>query len=79
MKFGERVVKYRHLILIVAIILLIPSLLGYLGTRTNYDMLSYLPKDMETIEAHCEDVFDDYEPYTESEGNTYRCGFGLDV
>ena len=39
----------------------------------------HLPKDMETIEAHCEDVFDDYEPYTDSEGNTYRYGFGLDV
>lgn len=51
MKFGERVVKYRHLILIVAIILLIPSLLGYLGTRTNYDMLSYLPKDMESVKG----------------------------
>ena len=51
MKFGERVVKYRHLILIVVIILLIPSLLGYLGTRTNYDMLSYLPKDMESVKG----------------------------
>ena len=37
----------------------------------------HLPKNMETIEAHCEDVFDDYEPYTDSEGNVYAYGFGL--
>ena len=37
----------------------------------------HLPKNMETIEKHCEDVFDDYEPYTDSEGNVYACGFGL--
>ena len=34
---------------------------------------------METIEAYCEDCFDDYEPYTDSEGNTYVCGFGLEL
>ena len=37
----------------------------------------HLPKDMETIETHCEDVFNDYEAYTDSEGNTYSRGFGL--
>jgi len=37
-----------------------------------------LPKDMETVEKHCEDVPLDYEPYTDSEGNVYDFGFGLD-
>lgn len=39
----------------------------------------HLPRDMETIEKHCEDVFDDYEPYTDSAGNVYACGFGLNL
>ena len=37
----------------------------------------HLPADMETVEKHREDVFDDYEPYRDSEGNVYACGFGL--
>ena len=37
----------------------------------------HLPANMETVERHCEDVFDDYEPYTDSAGNVYACGFGL--
>ena len=37
----------------------------------------HLPRDMETVEKHCEDVFDDYEPYTDSAGNVYARGFGL--
>ncbi len=37
-----------------------------------------LPRDMETVEAHCEDVFDDIEAYTDSAGHTYRFGYGLD-
>ncbi len=36
-----------------------------------------LPKNMETIEKHCEDLFNDYEVYTDSEGNAYDYGFGL--
>ena len=36
-----------------------------------------LPKDMSTIEKHSEDVPFDYEPYTDSEGNKYDFGFGL--
>ncbi|WP_026510335.1 glycoside hydrolase family 3 protein [Butyrivibrio sp. LC3010] len=36
-----------------------------------------LPKDMDTIEKHCEDVPFDYEPYKDSEGNSYDFGFGL--
>ncbi len=49
MRFSKAVVKHRVLILIVAVILLIPSIFGILGTRINYDMLDYLPKDMETV------------------------------
>ena len=37
-----------------------------------------LPKDMETAEKHCEDVPLDLEAYTDSEGNVYDFGFGLD-
>lgn len=48
-KFGKFVVKNRILILLVAIALLIPSAIGYLGTRVNYDILDYLPKDIETM------------------------------
>ncbi len=49
MRFAKAVVKYRIPILVIALALLIPSVLGILGTRTNYDMLTYLPKDMETV------------------------------
>lgn len=51
MKFGKAVVKYRVPILIVSILLLIPAVLGALGTRINYDVLSYLPKDIETMKG----------------------------
>lgn len=51
MKFGKLVVKLRIPILILAIILLIPSAIGYLKTRTNYDILTYLPKDIETMKG----------------------------
>ena len=37
----------------------------------------HLPASMETVEKHCEDLFNDYEPYTDSAGNVYACGFGL--
>ncbi len=48
-KFSKAIVKSRFVILIVSLALLIPSLLGYIGTRVNYDILSYLPKDIETM------------------------------
>lgn len=51
MNFGEKVVKYRVIILIVAFLLLIPSALGFLKTRTNYDMLSYLPDSIESVKG----------------------------
>lgn len=48
---GKGVVKYRRFILILAILLLIPSVIGYKATKINYDMLTYLPKDIETIKG----------------------------
>ena len=49
MKFGKAVVKCRIPILIAALVLLIPSVLGMAATRINYDMLNYLPEDMDTV------------------------------
>lgn len=49
MRFSKAVVKCRIPILIIAIALLIPSVLGIAGTRINYDMLDYLPADMDTV------------------------------
>lgn len=48
-KFGRRVVQLRIPILLLSLALLIPSFVGYAGTRVNYDILSYLPKDIETM------------------------------
>ena len=48
-KFGKWVAKHRILILVAGILLLIPSAFGYLNTRVNYDILSYLPKDIKTM------------------------------
>ena len=49
MHFSKAVVKYRIPILIIAVLLMIPSVLGLIGTRINYDMLDYLPDDMDTV------------------------------
>ena len=49
MSFAKAVVKYRVLILVLTIALMVPSVFGYVGTRVNYDMLNYLPGDMETV------------------------------
>lgn len=46
---GKFIVKYKKLILLVAGLLLIPSVVGYLTTRVNYDMLNYLPDSMDTV------------------------------
>lgn len=50
-KFGRRVVKLRVPILIVSVLLLIPSIFGFVSTRINYDILSYLPSDIETMKG----------------------------
>ena len=49
MKFSKAVVKCRVPILILALLLMIPSALGMAATRVNYDMLNYLPGDMDTV------------------------------
>lgn len=49
--FGKKVVKYRVLILILGVLLLIPSAFGYLNTRVNYDVLTYLPDNIETMKG----------------------------
>lgn len=48
-KFGRAVVRLRIPILILGLALLVPSFLGYMNTRVNYDILSYLPEDIETM------------------------------
>ncbi|WP_028505471.1 MMPL family transporter [Ruminococcus sp. FC2018] len=50
-KFGKAVVKGRFAILIISLVLLVPSLIGMLGTRINYDILSYLPKELDTMKG----------------------------
>ena len=50
-KFGKKIVKFRVPILILSILLLIPSALGYLHTRINYDVLTYLPDNIETMKG----------------------------
>lgn len=59
MKFGKVVVKYRIPILIIAAILMIPSVFGVASTRINYDMLNYLPEDMDTVIGQNE-LLDDF-------------------
>ena len=49
--FGNAVVKARHLILILAFVLLVPAVWGYTHTRVNYDILTYLPDSIETIKG----------------------------
>ena len=49
MRFAKAVVKHRIPILIVAVLLMIPSIIGMVATRINYDMLTYLPEDMDTV------------------------------
>ena len=49
--FGKKVVKFRIPILIISILLLIPAGLGYVITRVNYDVLTYLPEDIETMQG----------------------------
>ena len=50
-KFGKKVVKFRIPILIISFLLLIPATFGYANTRINYDILSYLPSDIETMKG----------------------------
>lgn len=49
MRLANAIVKHRLFIVILAVLLLIPSVFGIIATRINYDMLDYLPEDMETV------------------------------
>ena len=49
MRFSKAVVRGRVAILILTVLLMIPAVFGMLGTRINYDMLNYLPDDMDTV------------------------------
>ena len=59
-KISRAIAKNRIFILIVAIVLLIPSAIGYFSTKVNYDILNDLPNDLETREAQkiLKDQFD---------------------
>ena len=50
-KFGELVCKYSKLILIISFLLLIPAFIGMQATKINYDILAYLPNDIETVKG----------------------------
>lgn len=50
-KVGKWIAKHRILIILIGIILLIPSCFGMAATRINYDVLSYLPNSLETVEG----------------------------
>lgn len=50
-KFSEAIVKARHAILIIGILLLIPAAIGYFSTRVNYDLLYYLPDGIDTMKG----------------------------
>ena len=51
LKFAKAVVRKRKLILIIGLLLLIPSVIGYIKTDVNYDVLVYLPDSMETVQG----------------------------
>ena len=48
---GKWITKHKNLILLLTVILLVPAGIGYISTRVNYDVLSYLPKSLETVEG----------------------------
>ena len=50
-KIGKAICKYRKIILAIALLLLIPALIGMKATKINYDILVYLPSDVETIQG----------------------------
>lgn len=50
-KLADWIVKKRNFILIIALLLLIPSAIGFAGTRVNYDLLTYLPKEADSMKA----------------------------
>ena len=51
LKFGEWVAKHKVLIIIIGVLLMIPCAIGFIKTRVNYDILSYLPEDLTTMKG----------------------------
>ena len=47
--FGKIITKYKVLVILVSVALLAPSAIGYMKTKVNYDILSYLPDSLETV------------------------------
>lgn len=68
-KIAEQIVKKRILILALATVLLVPSLIGYINTRINYDILSYLPDQLDSIEG--QDILGSGIPFRQY-GDCYR-------
>lgn len=58
-RFSKFIVRKRRLVLSVCILLLIPAVFGILNTRINYDMLTYLPSDLDTVIGQ-DILMDDY-------------------
>ncbi|MCR4720353.1 MAG: MMPL family transporter [Lachnospiraceae bacterium] len=54
MKLSRFIVRFRIPILIITVLLMVPSVLGYAATRVNYDMLDYLPENMDTVKGQKE-------------------------
>ena len=50
-KFGKFIVKFRRIILAAAVLLLIPAGICYVNTKVNYDLLYYLPDDIDTMKG----------------------------
>lgn len=48
-KFGKWLTRHKAVVLIIAFLVLIPATIGYVSTRINYDLLSYLPNSLETV------------------------------
>ena len=51
MKLGEWIARHRILILLIGMLLLVPSVIGIVKTRVNYDLLSYIPDTLETMKG----------------------------
>lgn len=50
-KFGEFIAKHRKLVLLIATLLILPALYGHVMTKINYDILTYLPKDVKSVQG----------------------------
>lgn len=51
LKFGDFICKHKNIILVISLILLIPAIMGIKATKINYDILAYLPEEVETVQG----------------------------